>query len=197
MYKIAFFDFDGTITKRDSFRDFLVFSLKWQLLLTGVMLLLPYIVLYLIKVMPNYKLKEKVIHHFYKGWDFNIFEKTASDYSKHQLPRLLKKSAMERLNWHKSQGHRVVIVTASLRYYISPWCDLQGIDLIATEIETKDGKITGRLGTKNCYGAEKVRRIRENYNLNESSYIYTYGDTKGDREMLQLANERYYRHFKR
>ncbi|MBF0593231.1 MAG: haloacid dehalogenase-like hydrolase, partial [Nitrospirae bacterium] len=136
MNKIAFFDFDGTITRRDSFSDFLRFSVGWRGLLTGMTVLLPYIVLYALKIIPNYKLKARAIRYFYGGWDFKTFEAIASDYSRCQLPRLLKESAMERLNWHKEQGHKVVIVTASLRYYLKPWCDLNGVDLIATEIET-------------------------------------------------------------
>ncbi len=196
MNKIAFFDFDGTITWRDSFLDFLKFSVGWLGLLKGMTVLLPYIVLYALKIMPNYKLKTRAIRYFYGGWDFKTFEAIAADYSRCQLPKLLKASAMQRLNWHKSQGHQVVIVSASLRYYLRPWCELHGVDLIATEIETKDGIITGQLAAKNCYGPEKVRRIRDKYNLDDSCYIYAYGDTRGDREMLQMANEGYYRHFK-
>jgi phosphoserine phosphatase len=44
-----------------------------------------------------------------------------------------------------------------------------------------------------CSGGEKVRRIRERYDLTQYPIIYAYGDTDEDREMLELAHEKYYR----
>jgi phosphatidylglycerophosphatase C len=67
------------------------------------------------------------------------------------------------------------------------------VDLIATKLEMKDGRITGRFLTRNCSGKEKVRRIEERYDVKSFNYIYAYGDSSGDRAMLDLANERYYK----
>jgi phosphoserine phosphatase len=67
------------------------------------------------------------------------------------------------------------------------------VDLIATKLEMKDGRVTGRFLTRNCSGEEKVRRIEEQYDVKSFGYIYAYGDTPGDKAMLDLANERYYR----
>jgi phosphoserine phosphatase len=53
--------------------------------------------------------------------------------------------------------------------------------------------VTGRFLTRNCSGKEKVRRIEEQYDVKSFGYIYAYGDTPGDKAMLDLANERYYR----
>jgi phosphoserine phosphatase len=47
----------------------------------------------------------------------------------------------------------------------------------------------------NCYGEEKVRRIRASYNLDEFNHIYAYGDSEGDKAMLDLAHEHDYKHF--
>jgi phosphatidylglycerophosphatase C len=49
--------------------------------------------------------------------------------------------------------------------------------------------------SRNCYGEEKVRRIKTSYNLDEFDHIYAYGDSEGDKAMLDLAHERYYKHF--
>jgi phosphatidylglycerophosphatase C len=60
-------------------------------------------------------------------------------------------------------------------------------------LEVKGGRITGRFLTKNCSGREKVRRIKEQYDLALFDRIYAYGDNPADRPMLGLAHERYYR----
>lgn len=66
-------------------------------------------------------------------------------------------------------------------------------NFIATKLEQKDGKLTGKFNGNNCYGTEKVLRIKEKYNLKEFEKIYAYGDSKGDREMLALAHEGYFK----
>ena len=57
-------------------------------------------------------------------------------------------------------------------------------------------KVTGRLEGRNCHGEEKVRRLREHYNLASMEYIYAYGDSEGDRPLQAVAHEFHYRSFK-
>jgi HAD superfamily phosphoserine phosphatase-like hydrolase len=102
---------------------------------------------------------------------------------------------MEKIRWHQAQGDKVVIVTASMEAWLKKWCEHHGVDLVATQLEVQAGKITGRFATKNCYGMEKVNRIKERYNLPEFGLVYAYGDSRGDKEMLELAAVRHYRVF--
>jgi HAD superfamily hydrolase (TIGR01490 family) len=117
----------------------------------------------------------------------------ASKYSREELPKIVRKIARERIEWHKQRGDTVVIVSASIDLWLKDWCKAQQVDLIATTLEVKDGRISGRFLTKNCNGREKVRRIEERFNLSDFDYTYAYGDRPGDRPMLAIANERYYR----
>jgi HAD superfamily phosphoserine phosphatase-like hydrolase len=89
-----------------------------------------------------------------------------------------------------------VVVSASVECWLGPWCDKNGLDLIGTQLEIKDNRVTGKLLSKNCYGKEKVNRIRERYDLNSFDFIYAYGDSRGDDEMLELAQEKYYKPFR-
>lgn len=189
--EIAFFDFDGTISRRDSFLDFLLFAVGWPRFLVGVLLLGPTLIGYLLGLVPNWRAKEMVLDYFFKGWNIEAFQALASRYSRERLPRIVKDSALQRISWHQAAGHRVAVVSAALESWLQDWCEMNGLDLIATRIEVKDGKITGRLAGLNCYGEEKVRRIRERYNLAEFHCIYAYGDSRGDKEMLALANYAY------
>ena len=73
---------------------------------------------------------------------------------------------------------------------------MKGIELIATKLEFKAGKLTGKFATNNCYGAEKSHRIKELFDLELYDYIYAYGDSRGDKEMLALADESFYKPFR-
>lgn len=193
--KIAFFDFDGTITKDDSFLKFIRFVVGDFRFFIGFVLLLPILVLYKLKIIPNHKAKEVVLRYFFKGCKEEEFKKVANEYSLNHIKTILRQKAMEKINWHKENGHKVVIVSASIDCWLRSWCEKNSLELLATKLEIKDGKITGKLKSLNCFGAEKVNRIKESYDLEKFDYIYAYGDSRGDKEMLALANESFYKPF--
>lgn len=192
---LALFDFDGTLTKRDTLFDFIIYSVGFPKTILGI-ILLPILISYKIGLYDNQKAKEKVIAYFFKGWDAKKFAEAGSDYSKNRLPKILKASGIDRLKWHINNGHDVAIVSASIEEWIVEWTNKLDIRLIATQLRKKEGILTGQFKTKNCHGAEKVNRIKELYNLNEYEYIYAYGDTSGDKEMLELADQSFYKSFK-
>jgi len=90
----------------------------------------------------------------------------------------------------------VVIVSASAQDWIKDWCAETGVSMIATKLEVKEGKITGKIEGNNCHGKEKVRRINETYNLSDYNEIYCYGDSRGDKPMLGLGNISFYKPFR-
>ncbi len=194
---IVFFDFDGTITSKDTMIEFLKFYRGKFRFYVGLFLLLPVIFLYLLKIISNEKAKELVLSFFLEGDSKDDFESISRMFSLEIIPKIVKKEAIERIRWHKQNGHKVVVVSASIENWIKPWCDENNLELIATRVEIKDGRLTGRLLTRNCYGEEKVRRIKEIYNLDDYNEVYVYGDSKGDIPMLNLASEgrRFYRCF--
>lgn len=193
--KIAFFDFDGTITASDSLIKFIRYAAGEVKTAWGLLLLSPMFVAYKIKLIPNYKAKQYILSHFFKGMDEQQFQKIAQEYSLNHIDTIVRSKAMATIAWHKAQGHTVAVVSASIENWLKPWCDKNGLDLIATRLQINNGKLTGEFATQNCYGIEKVNRIKERYNLAEYNSIYAYGDDLGDKEMLGIANERYYKHF--
>ncbi len=193
--KLAIFDFDGTITYRDGFIPFMFFTHGVIRTVFKSFLLSPVLFLYVIKVLPNWKAKEIVFASFYKQWPEVRFNQRAAEYARKHLSLIVKASARERLQWHQEKGHKIVIVSASFENYLGVWCQKEGFDCIATKIEIQDQKLTGRFASANCYGEEKVRRIKEKYNLNDFEYIYAYGDSRGDLPLKALANEFQYKPF--
>ncbi len=102
----------------------------------------------------------------------------------------------KRLHGHKEQSHKVVIVSASIECWLKPWCDENNLDLIAIKLEIKDGITTGKFFAKNCYGIEKANRVNKVYSLSDYNHIYAYGDSRGDKELLELADESFYKPFR-
>lgn len=194
--KIAFFDFDGTITTDDSLLKFIRYVVGDTKFIIGLFVLSPILVAYKFKLIPNYKAKQKMLSWFFKGYKEKDFKQVANEYSMNHIDTILRKSAMEKIKWHKEQNHNVVIVSASIECWLKPWCDKNSLELLGTKLEIKNSLITGELLSKNCFGQEKVNRIKQTYNLSEYDNIYVYGDSRGDKEMLELADEKYYKHFK-
>lgn len=192
---IAFFDFDGTITTKDSLIGFIRFCVGDVKFLAGLALLSPMLLQYVFKRIPNYQAKEKMLSYFFKGMEKYAFQSMAHQYATKQIEPILRPEALNAIRWHQLQGNKVVIVSASLECWIKPWCEQHSLELLATQLEFTEGIATGKLLTPNCYGEEKAIRIKANYNLNLFEKIYAYGDTRGDKEMLDLAHKKYYRSF--
>jgi len=192
---IAFFDFDGTITTDDSLLKFIRFVVGDSKFLIGLVVLSPILVAYKLKLIPNYKAKQKMLSWFFKGMRKDAFYQVANEYSLNHIDKIVRLSAMQKIQWHKENGHKVVVVSASVECWLKSWCDKNDLELIATKLEISD-VVTGKLLSKNCYGVEKVNRIKEKYELSQYEYIYAYGDSSGDKEMLELANEKHYKPFR-
>jgi len=191
----AFFDFDGTITNKDSFIDFLKYSNSFYKFWFYFILLSPVLVLFKLRIISNERAKQVVLSMFFKGEREEEFLEKTKTYSLEKMPKIVKENALKKIKWHKEQGHTVVIVSASLKCWLKPWCEKNNLELITTELEIKQGILTGHLKTKNCFGEEKVKRIKQQYTINKNDTIYAYGDSAGDREMLDLANYKNYRVF--
>lgn len=196
MKKIAFFDFDGTITKTDSFLIFLMKNKGNNISsLFKCLKLLPTLILWKLGYYSNGFAKEQVFKAFFKGFSWPLFENLCINFGEIELPKIIRKNALRRILWHKAQGDRVIIVTASIQYYLHPFIKQYQIEAIGTLLEVTEGKLTGNFCSLNCYGYEKVRRIKSLIELTEYDKIYCYGDSRGDKEMLAIADFPFYRSF--
>ena len=194
--KLALFDFDGTITVDDSLIKFIRFVVGDVKFMIGMIVLTPILTLYKLKIIPNYKAKQYMLSYFFKGMSVEKFQKVAKEYSLKHINTILRPQAMKKIAWHKKQGHKIVIVSASIEYWLKPWCEKNNLELIATKLQIKDSIVTGKFLTKNCYGIEKANRVQEQYNLDDYNHIYAYGDSSGDKELLDLADESFYKPFR-
>ena len=127
--------------------------------------------------------------------DQKKFFKLSEDFSMNKIDSILRPDAINRIAWHKKKKHTVVVVSASIESWLKPWCEKNELSLIATRMCFENDIVTGRFSSKNCNGIEKVNRIKKEYNLTDFNYIYAYGDSVGDKQMLSCANESFYKPF--
>lgn len=193
---IAFFDFDGTITSKDTLAEIIKFSKGELNYYFGLAALSPVLAAYKFKLLSNQRAKEIMLAYFFKGTDISDFNSICVAFTKKKLPQLLRKNALTEIRKHIQNNTTVVVVSASPVNWVYPWCDYFNIDCIATQLEVKNKKITGRILGRNCTGNEKVERIKTKYNLNDYSSVYAYGDTKGDLPMLALSTNKFYKPFR-
>lgn len=187
--QLLIFDFDHTISSADSFIEFSIFSLNILKLIK-----------YWISVLFFFPFKQRsyIKEMFFKNFeDFTLveFNEHCKSFVKKKVKPSIKESFKDFLQI-SSSNREIIIVSASISNYLKPWCDEMGFDLISTELETVNGKLTGKFSTPNCNGQEKVRRIKEKYDLSEYDEIHVFGNSKGDFPMLELGTHKYYKFFK-
>lgn len=103
---------------------------------------------------------------------------------------------MEEIKKHKSDGNKIVVVSASPEIWIREWAKTHHLEYIATKLESRNGKLTGKIEGNNCQGQEKVIRVKAYLDLAHFDKIYTYGDSPGDRPLLNLGNLPHYKPFR-
>lgn len=190
---LALFDLDGTLTRRDTLSDLLWRSFGPAACAQGALRLAPHLVGAALGAVERDVAKVRLLRHFFRGMRVEIFRALATRYALQHLPALLRPAAEARLNWHLTQGHRVIVVSASAEDWIRPWAEPQGVEVLATRLASRNGRLTGDLAGANCRGPEKVVRIRGLLEPVDYHPIHAYGDTVGDRAMLDLAHHPVYR----
>lgn len=182
------FDFDNTITTKDTLFDFVKFYYGSLKLYWGMFCLFPILMAYNLGFIENHKAKERFLAYFFKGVPEADFNEKCEDYLS-RIYEICQADAMERIMWHKDQGHELVIVSASIRNWIEPWAKDMGFNqVLATELAVHEGKFAGRFASRNCHGQEKVNRLQEAYPNKKDYVIYAYGDSAGDRELLAYSD---------
>ncbi len=185
---IALFDFDGTLTKHDSLLPFLKYISSSSVYYFNLLLVSPILLSYLLKIIPAQQAKEKLLSKFISGMHSKDLTEKSKYFTKEIIPKILRNETLERLRWHQENGDICILVSASLDIYLDQWAKNEGFDYcLSTRLHIdSSGIVSGKIEGKNCQGAEKARRIRE-LNFSSADYIYGYGNSNGDREMLALC----------
>lgn len=194
--RLVLFDFDGTLTTRDTLIEFIRFYHGDARFLLGFALLSPVLVMLKLKLIHNQKAKEIVLRHFFQGEPVETFHRQCLRFTPH-IDTLLRPQAKAMLKQYQNEPQtELAVVSASPENWVSIWCNHVNIPCIATRLENDNGRITGKIIGKNCFGQEKAERIQQQFDLSQFSEIIAYGDSAGDREMLALAHKKFYKPFR-
>ena len=207
LHEIVVFDFDGTITTKDTFALFLRYyagPAKWALNITA---LLPTFISYKLGIIDRHAVKQAVVRRFFKGHDEKTVEARAAQFAKDVIPALIRPAAQARLDalntttefGQKFSPESLYICSASIGPYLRHWAKTQNISenrVLATELESQGGTLTGALKGYNVWGANKVRRIYDAFSPQSVLILEAYGDSRGDKEMLHAAKASFHKPFR-
>ncbi|MDF3838597.1 HAD-IB family hydrolase [Cupriavidus basilensis] len=186
---VAAFDFDGTITTSDSLRDFVRYMVGGRGLIRGAVCAAPWLAGMLAGTCDRGTAKARFLAGAIGGMTRRELERAARRYVAQRLPALIRPEMEARLREHKRRGHRLVLVSASPAFYLKVWAESAGFDaVLATELEFRGDRFSGRLASPNCWGPEKVRRLQQWSGVGKPPVLFAYGDSRGDRELLALAD---------
>ena len=186
MKKFFAFDFDGTLTTRDTLLVFIRYACGMPRFLFGFLLHAPLLILMKMRLYSTGKAKQRVFSWFFKGMTIEAFDALCQDFA-HTHRHLLRPETVHVLEQALAEGSEVLIVSASIDNWVQPF--FPSVTVLGTQIEVIDDRLTGHFLTPNCYGQEKVRRILALYPDRSSYHLTAYGDSRGDRELLAFADK--------
>ena len=152
-----------------------------------------------LRLIPNHVAKQKLLQVTLKNRTTAEMDDWTNQWLANDFPGQLQAWTMARLTEHQQAGHCCVMVSASPDIYLKRVAQQMGFNaLLCTEMAVEGGRLTGQMQTPNCHGEQKVERLRawmaERFGEPTDAVIqYAYGDTAGDKPMLRLAVNAFYR----
>ena len=193
MKRVFAFDFDGTLTTRDTLIAFIHYACGTPRFLLGFLLHAPLLVLMKLRLYSNGKTKQRLFTWFFQGMSIETFDALCQSFALSHR-HLLRPDTVRLLQQALSEGAELLVVSAIIDNWVQPFFSTfhlppSTFHVLCTQIEVIDGRLTGRFLTPNCYGQEKVRRILALHPDRSAYHLIAYGDSRGDRELLAFADE--------
>jgi phosphatidylglycerophosphatase C len=195
--QVAAFDFDGTITRRDTLAGFLAHVGGRRRLVRSMAVDTVAMVRGTRDDAVRDATKERILGRVLRGRSDTELWRSGAEYAR-SLPDRFRVETVERLRWHQRQGHETIIVSASLVYYLRPVAQHLGIDaVLGVEMEADAaGRLTGRLAGPNLRAAEKPQRLGawlaathpDEPGRAADVELWAYGNSSGDEALLSMAD---------
>jgi phosphatidylglycerophosphatase C len=191
--RVAAFDFDGTLSRRDSLGPFLELVCGRAQLYRSMAVRAPVLAGIAMGIGDRDAEKERLVGRMLAGRAAGDVREAGRAYARSLAEGdALRPDMLERVAWHRAEGHEIVIVSASLDVYLEPLAPLLGVDaVLCTRLGVgPDDLVNGLLEGGNVRGPEKVRRVRS-WLGGDAVELWAYGDSAGDRELLAEADHPY------
>lgn len=190
---LALFDFDSTITTRDTFAEFIRFAAPRARLRWGGPLLAPLALGYRAGWVSGHLIRASAVRLGLGGMPLAQAQAHGERFASEVLCTIERPQCMERIAWHRARGDEVLVVSGALDLYLAPWCRGHGLRCLCSELEAVDGRLTGRYRGEQCVADAKRERVLASTDLGRFDAIHAYGDSRDDHAMLRLAQHPHYR----
>lgn len=200
--KLAIFDVDYTLTKRETLVEFYFFMIKKN---PKFIKYLPKSIFssifYVFKIYDASKAKKTFIR-FIDGIEENEMKKIVKEFYETRLSKILYKDAIDTIKKMKIQGYKIYLISASAEFYLNEFYNIKEVDkVIGTRFIKENGLHRNKISGENCKGEEKVKRLkevlkRENIEIDfENSYMFS--DSLSDLPLFNLVGHPYLINFKK
>ena len=194
--KLYLFDFDGTITTKDSFIHFIKCSFSSQEIFFKLLKNFFKIVFMIFTCKDKSEVKELLLLIFFKNKSKVEIELMGFQYSIKYLDTIIRPQFLKFLSKINKETSDIFIVSASLDVWLSDFSNRMKLNLLCTQLEYSDNKFTGSFNGENCKGVEKVNRIKNVVTLKDYDEIISFGDSVGDKEMFAISTQKHFKPFR-
>ena len=192
----AIYDMDRTVTRRATYTPFLIHCAvrraPWRLLLLP--LVLASMLAYVLKLIDRGRLKE-INNHLLLGHKRHPHElkPLIDSFADKMVAGNVRPGARSAIERDKAEGRRVVMATASYRFYSREIADRLGFDdcIGTNSILGLDARVHAKIDGENCYGPAKLRMIQSWLAASglDRGHVRFYSDHASDKPAFEWADE--------
>ena len=202
MEKLAIFDIDYTITRKETLMEFFKYLVSKDIKNIKFLPRSLYSwLMYSIKVYDERRVKECFLK-FIDNIDEKDLAKLTKSFYDERLSSILYKDAVDMIKKLKNEGYMVILISASPEFYIKEFYAIKEVDLIiGTKFAFEGGKFVRKMDGNNCKGEEKVKRLNEvlkEKNIKaDFKNSYMFSDSLSDKPLLDLVGNPYLINYKK
>jgi HAD superfamily hydrolase (TIGR01490 family) len=185
---LAVFDLDGTLLRGDSLLPFLLYCGRQSRQWTALALFLPAVLLlYTVRIYSAHSAKQALLRRFLRGYSRDEVGQLAEGFANRWVERHTLEEGMERLRYHLSAGHRVLLLSASPDVYVPAIARRLGVvEVVCTRVGWEGEACRGDILGDNCKGEAKLRMLCEYLGQDRPPQESSgYGDSKSDLPVLR------------
>lgn len=197
MADIAIFDLDYTLTKKGTWGRFVVQNVKFKPWLWLPLAISAGVTQWRYKQghFPRIRVKQAMMRWSMVGKSRAYMESLAEEFAENEVAHGLRPGAIKALEEHRANGDIIMIASAAVDLIVGPIASRLNVEhWVATDMKWEGGKLSPNFASKNCYGPEKLERVKQlfaqNLGLKQNNTLITmYSDSYSDIDILRFCDK--------